>query len=84
MPIYEFKCLECHEYMEILVMGAQDSQVEMKCNQCGSENLERILSTTRFNVAGGGSTAAASGPSTQSRSCSGGACTTWNLPGHSR
>ncbi|MFZ1987155.1 MAG: zinc ribbon domain-containing protein [Desulfatitalea sp.] len=84
MPIYEFKCLKCHEYVEILVMGAQDSQVEMKCSQCGSENLERILSTTNFNLAGGGSTAAASGPSTQARSCSGGSCTTWNLPGHSR
>jgi putative FmdB family regulatory protein len=75
MPIYEFKCLECHECMEILVMGAQDSQVEMKCTQCGSTN---------FSMACGGSTAAASGPSAQSRSCSGGSCTTWNLPGHSR
>ncbi len=83
MPIYEFKCLDCQEFMEILVMGAQDSQVEMKCKQCGSENLERILSTTNFSVSGGGAAAGAAGPSTESRSCSGGSCTTWNLPGHS-
>jgi len=83
MPIYEFKCLDCHEYMEILVMGAQDDQVEMKCKQCGSELLERILSTTNFSVAGGGAAAGVAKPSTESRSCSGGSCTTWNIPGHS-
>lgn len=84
MPIYEFKCLDCHEYMEILVMGAQDDQVEMKCKLCGSEHLERILSSTNFSMAGGGAAAAgAAGPAKESRSCSGGSCTTWNLPGHS-
>ena len=83
MPIYEFKCLKCEEYMEILVMGAEDNQVDMKCRKCGSEELERILSTTSYSVAGGGG-AAKSGPSTESRTCSGGSCTTWNLPGHSR
>ena len=83
MPIYEFKCLDCHEYMEILVMGAQDDQVEMKCKQCGSEHLERILSSTNFSMAGGGVAAGAAGPAKESRSCSGGSCTTWNLPGHS-
>lgn len=83
MPIYEFKCLDCNEYIEILVMGSQDDQVEMKCKGCGSERLERIMSTTHFSVAGGAAAASASGPSTESRSCSGGSCTTWNLPGHS-
>ncbi|KJS32280.1 MAG: FmdB family transcriptional regulator [Desulfatitalea sp. BRH_c12] len=82
MPIYEFKCLECQEFMEILVMGADDKQVEMKCQKCGSESLERILSTTSYCVAGG--SAAQSGPSTESRTCSGGSCNTWNLPGHAR
>jgi len=82
MPIYEFKCLKCEEYMEILVMSPQDNQVEMKCSKCGSEELERILSTTSYSMAVGGA-AKASGPSTESRSCSSGSCTTWNLPGHS-
>lgn len=80
MPIFEFKCLKCNEYVEILVMGANDDQVEMKCKKCGSESLERILSTTNFNMNGSG--AVKSGPSTESRACSGGSCTTWNLPGH--
>ncbi len=84
MPIYEFKCTNCNEYLEILVMGANDEQAEMKCKKCGGESLERIISTTNFSMAGGGSSQAQSGPSTESRACSSGSCTTWNLPGHSR
>lgn len=82
MPIYEFKCLKCNEYMEVLIMGANDEQMEMKCKSCGSEELERILSSTNFSMAGGSTVK--SSPSTESRTCSGGSCTTWNLPGHSR
>lgn len=82
MPIFEFKCLKCQEYMEILVMGVNDDQVEMKCSKCGSEALERIMSTTNFNMAPG--VAAKSQAATQTRTCSSGSCTTWNLPGHSR
>ncbi len=82
MPIFEFKCTKCEEYMEILVMGSNDKNVEMKCSKCGSEDLERILSTTNINMAPGSS--GNSQASIQSRQCSGGSCTTWNLPGHSR
>ncbi|MDA8142026.1 MAG: zinc ribbon domain-containing protein [Desulfobacteraceae bacterium] len=82
MPIYEFKCLQCNEYMELLIMGANDDQLEMKCKKCGSNELERILSATNFAMAAG--QGAKSGPATESRSCSNGSCTTWNLPGHTR
>jgi len=82
MPIFEFKCLKCQEYIEILVMGTNDDQVQMTCTRCGSDELERILSSTNFNMAPGG--AAKSQSSTQTRKCSAGSCTTWNLPGHSR
>lgn len=82
MPIYEFKCLKCQEYIEILVMGSNDDAVEMKCSKCGSQDLERILSTTSFTMASGGG--AKAGAAAQTRTCSSGSCTTWNLPGHSR
>ncbi len=82
MPIYEFKCLKCEEYIEILVLGNSDDQVEMKCKKCGSEDLERILSTNSYSMAAGGGNKSA--VSTENRTCSGGSCTTWNLPGHSR
>ena len=82
MPIFEFKCLKCEEFMEILVMGSDDEQVTMRCRKCGSEDLERVLSSTNYSMAAG--SGAPKGPFTQSRSCSGGSCTTWNLPGHSK
>ena len=80
MPIYEFKCLKCQEYIEILVMGTGDEKVEMKCSKCGSVELERIISTTNYTMSSG---SAASAPSAQTRTCSSGSCATWNLPGHS-
>ncbi len=80
MPIYEFKCLECDEYIEILVMGNSNEKMAMKCAKCGSETLERIMSSTNFSVAGSGG--GKSAPAVQERTCSGGSCTTWNLPGH--
>ena len=78
MPIYEFKCLECNDVMEILVMNQEDT-VEMRCPKCASSNLERIISSTNFSMApaSGGSR----GPATTQRSCSGGNCTTIDLPG---
>ena len=82
MPIYEFKCRKCNEYIEILIMGSQDDAVEMKCSKCGSHEIERILSSSNISVAGG--TESPSPSSTQTRTCSNGSCTTWNLSGHSR
>jgi putative FmdB family regulatory protein len=81
MPIYEFKCLKCQEYIEILVMGTDDDPVQLTCTKCGSDGLERILSSTSYALADGGGK---SQPSAQTKTCSGGSCTTWNLPGHSR
>jgi putative FmdB family regulatory protein len=81
MPIYEFKCLKCEEYIEILVMGSNDDQVEMKCNKCGCEDLERILSAASHSIVNGQGAPQASA---QTRTCSSGSCTTWDLPGHSR
>ncbi len=79
MPIFEFKCMKCNEYIELLVMN-KDEEVEMKCTKCGSNELERILSTTNYAMHGGGS-GEKSQPSAQTRTCSGGSCTTYNIPG---
>lgn len=81
MPIFEFKCLDCDTFVEILVMNKQD-EVEMVCSQCGSGNLERILSTTNHAIAGGRSSASSpSGACAQTRTCSSGSCTTYTIPG---
>lgn len=76
MPIYEFKCSQCHEYFELLVMNrSQDDGA--RCPQCDSEALERILSTTHHTVSGDSHPGIAS----RTRQCSGGNCTTIDIPG---
>ena len=81
MPIFEFKCLDCDQYIEILVMNKTD-EVEMACSHCGSGKLERILSTTNHAVSGGGpGQPDNSASSSQTRTCSSGSCTTYTIPG---
>lgn len=81
MPIYEFKCLKCNDCFEFLLMNQED-QVELKCPQCESEEFERILSATSHAV--GDNPGKSAGASSTSRTCSGGSCTTYDLPGPSR
>jgi putative FmdB family regulatory protein len=81
MPIFEFKCLQCNECFELLVMASDDT-VEMQCPHCRSENFERILSCTSHSISAG--SGPGEGIKSQSRTCSGGSCTTIELPGHSR
>ena len=81
MPIFEFKCVDCDQYIEILVMNKQE-EVELTCSHCGSGNLERILSTTNHTVTGGASgQTTGSGSPSQTRTCSSGSCTTYTIPG---
>jgi putative FmdB family regulatory protein len=81
MPIFEFKCLDCDKYLEVLVLNKQD-EVEMACTHCGSGNLERILSTTHHTVSGDGSGQTnGSRAHSQTRTCSSGSCTTYTIPG---
>ena len=76
MPIYEFKCLKCNEYFEILFTSSQDT-AELKCNKCASQEIERVLSSTNFSV----SSSVGTGASAQTRNCSSGSCTTFDIPG---
>jgi putative FmdB family regulatory protein len=41
MPIYEYKCGDCGENFEALVMGSEDA---VECEKCGSKKLERQMS----------------------------------------
>jgi putative FmdB family regulatory protein len=79
VPIYEFKCLECNEYFEILTRSREE-EIRMECPECRSENFERVLSTTNFAMGGSGT----SGAKTEKRQCSSGSCTTYEIPGATR
>jgi putative FmdB family regulatory protein len=81
MPIYEFRCLACGELFEILMMRS-DPEAEAGCPKCRSNGFERVISSTNFSVAGSGEGGSTGG--SRSRSCSGGSCTTYDIPGCTR
>ena len=48
MPMYEFRCVECHEAFEDLLSAEDvDKQLttgKLQCPHCGSPRVERLLS----------------------------------------
>ena len=81
MPLYEFRCFKCNECFEFLVMKKEE-QVALRCPKCKSEDFERVLSVSGHNMDGDSSKGG--GTQSQTRSCPGGSCTTYDIPGHSR
>jgi len=81
MPIYEFKCLKCEEFVELLIIN-RNEKIEMKCPECNSEELERVLSTTHYSMGLGSGTK--SKVKSQTKTCSAGSCTTYDIPGPTR
>ncbi len=81
MPIYEFRCLKCDECFEFL-LKSRDEQVEMKCPHCASEDFERVMSVSCHTTAA--ADGRGGGASVKNRSCAGGSCTTYEIPGHSK
>lgn len=78
MPIYEFRCLKCNSNFEFLLVN-QDDEVEMKCPECNSLDFERILSSTNYSIGSGSE--ANQGVKSQTKTCSSGSCTTYDIPG---
>ncbi|MCG8684470.1 MAG: zinc ribbon domain-containing protein [Desulfobacterales bacterium] len=81
MPIFEFKCSKCEEFFEVIVMGSGDDS-EISCPKCKAKEFQRVVSAT--NYAMGSSGGASKGVHTQERTCSGGSCKTYTVPGESR
>jgi len=81
MPIYEFKCLKCDEFFELILMN-KNEEADLKCPKCGSEEFERIISSTNFSIGSGSGNKTS--VNAQTRSCSSGSCTTYDIPGHTR
>lgn len=82
MPIFEFKCTECKEFFEVIVM-ASDKDESVNCPKCKSGEFERVVSKTNFSM-GSGSSGSSRGVETQERTCSGGSCKTYTVPGEVR
>jgi putative FmdB family regulatory protein len=41
MPIYEYKCQDCGQINEVLVLKKDE---EVSCTSCNSQNLEKLIS----------------------------------------
>jgi putative FmdB family regulatory protein len=80
MPIYEFICQECRNIFELLALSSGDL-IEIKCPNCNSENLERVMS--KVNVVSGSSSKNSPNPIVN-RSCASGSCSTLTLPGYTK
>ena len=52
MPIYEYRCKACGKVEEFLLVGQDD--ISVKCPNCGSDDMERVLSTASFLSSSGG------------------------------
>ncbi|MEH0021578.1 MAG: zinc ribbon domain-containing protein [Desulfobacter sp.] len=83
MPIFEFKCSKCEAFFEVIVMGSGDDK-EIDCPECKSKEFQRVVSTTNYTMGSSGSGGGAKGVHTQERTCSGGSCKTYTVPGESR
>lgn len=83
MPIYEFKCTQCEEFFEVIVMGSEKDQ-SVTCPKCQSLEFERVVSTTNYAMGGSSGRGPGNGVSTQERSCSGGSCKTYTVAGETR
>ena len=70
MPIYEYRCTECGEEFQELILSRADQQ-NIKCRACGSADVTKLMSGAAVRM---GSTPGASCELKQSGACPGGAC----------
>ncbi|MBW2609956.1 MAG: zinc ribbon domain-containing protein [Deltaproteobacteria bacterium] len=81
MPIYEFRCVECDNVFEKLLVNSSE-ELEIACPECKSESFERVVSRSNFAMGAGPGgnqpkiTTKSCGPSNQ--------CMTLDLPGHTK
>lgn len=52
MPIYEYRCAECHASHDALQKLSDAALVQ--CPQCGASALKKKLSASGFRLSGGG------------------------------
>ena len=50
MPIYEYRCGECHHEVEL--MHSIKAPPATTCPACGKEGLQRLISSTSFVLKG--------------------------------
>jgi len=51
--LYEFKCDECGEVFDRLCKMSERDDIQ-KCKKCGSEKTNRQVTSSKFDLSGGG------------------------------
>ena len=51
MPIYEYECNDCGKVQEVL-HKSMDVKEAVKCPNCGSEDLSRLISAANVSMGG--------------------------------
>lgn len=51
MAIYEFVCEKCKKDFESLIFNEQEEK-DLKCKNCGSKKIKKVLSTFSFEING--------------------------------
>jgi putative FmdB family regulatory protein len=52
MPIYEYECKNCHHKLETLQKVSEPALTD--CSECGKATLQKIISSTSFQLKGTG------------------------------
>jgi putative FmdB family regulatory protein len=73
MPMYAYECKDCGREFEVLIgvgEGEAEAGAEIRCDKCGSTNVERTFSA--FNISSGGRSS--SSPICPTGTCPTGTC----------
>lgn len=52
MPMYDYRCKNCDEVFEELVVSSSVPDEEIRCPKCGQNNSERMLSAPMVSTGG--------------------------------
>jgi len=52
MPIYEYRCGDCHQIFELFFKAMRQDGVEIVCSACGSEEVTKLFSVFAPTSAG--------------------------------
>jgi len=50
MPIYEYACHDCKQFVDVIVRRVPDGPFDPACPECGGKRLTRMISSFAFHL----------------------------------